>query len=91
MIDLKNLRTQSENLATMRARYFQISVDGAIELLDMLAAAQKDAARYQWLKNNHLRIWRSNLESNLGAESMDLDFEAEGCDLDEAIDAAMQS
>ncbi|MEJ5125811.1 hypothetical protein WH367_07105 [Comamonas sp. MYb21] len=49
----------------------------------------KKAARYDWLRDNHVRAWNSRLESTKGKKTLDIDFEADGHDLDSALDAAM--
>lgn len=54
-------------------------------LLAELDAAREDAARYEYLKKNHVRYWKSTIG---GLDSVDFDFEANGSDVDAAIDAA---
>lgn len=48
-------------------------------------AAREDAARYGYLKKHHVRYWKSAIG---GLDSVDFDFEANGSDIDAAIDAA---
>lgn len=48
-----------------------------------------DAGRYRYLRKHHLREWVSDMPHDKGAPSLDLDFSAEGHDLDAAIDRAM--
>lgn len=51
---------------------------------------RKDAERYRYLRQHHVREWVSDMPENKGAPSLDLDFSAEGHDLDAAIDRAMK-
>lgn len=53
-------------------------------------ALRKDAERYRYLRKHHVREWISDMEHDRGAPSLDLDFSAEGHDLDAAIDRAMR-
>ncbi|MEN5181728.1 hypothetical protein ABE501_18355 [Comamonas testosteroni] len=53
------------------------------------AATIKRAARYCYLRDNYVREWVSRLESSKGKKTLDIGFEADGHDLDAAIDAAM--
>ncbi|WP_429949572.1 hypothetical protein ACQYWY_21675 [Comamonas sediminis] len=48
-----------------------------------------DAKRYRYLRDNCVREWISRLESTKGKKTLDIDFEADGHDLDAAIDAAL--
>lgn len=48
-----------------------------------------DATRYRWLKANCVREWKSDMPHDKGAPSLDIDFEADGHDLDAAIDTAL--
>lgn len=57
----------------------------------LAAKDRADAARYRYLRDNHMREWVSDMPHNKGAPSLDLDFSAEGHDLDAAIDRAMGS
>ena len=50
-----------------------------------IAALQADAERYRYLRDNCTRRWVSNMG---GADSLDIGFDAEGHDLDAAVDAA---
>ncbi|WP_374012747.1 hypothetical protein [Pseudoxanthomonas koreensis] len=50
----------------------------------------KDAERYRYLRKHHVREWESDMPHDKGAPSLDLDFSAEGHDLDAAIDRAMR-
>lgn len=50
----------------------------------------KAAERYRYLRKHHVREWVSDMEHVKGAPSLDLDFSAEGHDLDAAIDRAMR-
>lgn len=52
-------------------------------------ANARDAARYRWIKRHYVRTWVSQLPGKKGAKSVELDFEAEGDDIDAAIDATM--
>lgn len=47
------------------------------------------AARYDWLRDNCVREWVSRLESTKGKKTLDIEFEADGHDLDAALDAAL--
>lgn len=51
---------------------------------------KRDAERYRYLRESHVRKWVSDLPHNKNAPSLDLDFSAEGHDLDAALDRAMQ-
>lgn len=47
-----------------------------------------DGERYRYLRKHHVREWESDMPHDKGAPSLDLDFSAEGHDLDAAIDRA---
>jgi hypothetical protein len=53
---------------------------------DTLAANARDAARYRFLRDNCCRQWESVMG---GVDTLDIDFNAPGHDVDAAIDAAM--
>lgn len=82
MSDLKNLRVQAQRLKDDGARYVPIDPASVLGLLDQLEAAQKDAARYQWLRDNCIKRGIV-IDVGAGAEIPDT--------LDEAIDDAMAS
>jgi hypothetical protein len=48
-----------------------------------------DARRYRFLRDHCKREWVSDMPRDKGAPSLDIDFEAEGHDLDAAVDAAI--
>lgn len=79
MIDLKKLR---EFASCGEA----VNHNVVLELLDMLEATQKDAARYQWL-----RKWKGQEHEPPFTVQHEVDGTVWGGDLDYAIDAAMQS
>lgn len=54
-----------------------------------IAELEQDAERYRYLRKHHTREWESDMPHDKGAPSIDLDFSAEGHDLDAAIDRAM--
>jgi hypothetical protein len=64
--------------------------DELLAILDAEGDVRKDAERYRWLRSNCKREWQSDMPHNKGAPSLDIDFSADGHDLDAAIDAAMQ-
>ncbi|TDS82581.1 hypothetical protein [Comamonas sp. JUb58] len=49
----------------------------------------KKAARYDYLRENCVREWVSRLEATKGKKTLDIEFDADGHDLDIALDAAM--
>lgn len=51
-------------------------------------AAERDARRYRHLKDNHVRRWTSNMG---GPDSLDIGFDANGHDLDAALDAIFRA
>ena len=59
-----------------------------METLNQQIEKAMDAARYRYLRDNHVQRWESVLPEKAGAKSLDLDFSAEGHDLDAAIDRA---
>ena len=79
-IDLKAIRAAAE-----RERRIELYSKDVEVLLDKLEAAEKDAARYRWLK-------RERVESNYEGE-LSIEFECgfdHWNDIDAAIDAAMK-
>lgn len=92
MIDLKKLREY--------ASYGEaVSHKTVLDLLDILEAAQKDAARYRWLRDENTDVAlvldkRTNYtppsDDGLTGGSWDYEYRC-GDELDSAIDAAMQS
>lgn len=78
MIDLKELRLLSEE-------GYQASAVVVFELLDMLEAAQNDAARYQWIaKQKH--VW-----AVLGDRYNMPEIDEGATTFEESIDIAMAS
>ena len=51
----------------------------------------RDAERYRYLREHHVRKWSSDMPHDKGAPSIDLDFSAVGHDLDAAVDRARNS
>lgn len=86
MIDLKNLRDDMEFRAFNDVTSCELSPVQILELLDQLEAAQKDAARYQWLRDNGIE--KSFKLVQTGGVLMTVHSDAT---LDSAIDAAMAS
>ena len=82
MIDLKNLRDDMEFRAFNDVTSCELSPVQILELLDQLEAAQKDAARYQWLRDNCTRAGVI-VDVGAGAEIFNT--------IDDAIDDAMAS
>lgn len=60
--------------------------DLELEAAAAIEQLQRDANRYRFLKDNHVRLW-SGLRGK--CDSLDLDFEGKGDDLDAAVDAAI--
>ena len=58
------------------------------DILNNAIQTATDAARYRYLRDNYVQRWESVLPEKAGAKSLDLDFSAEGHDLDAAIDRA---
>lgn len=85
MIDLTIFRKNTEMINKYRDHSLVENAD-LLELLDMLEAAQKDAARYQWL-----RKWKGQEHEPPFTVQHEVDGTVWGGDLDYAIDAAMQS
>lgn len=91
------------DLEKMRIKAFagDISSGDVLDLLDMLDAAQKDAARYQWLKSQKsLELSSSSMEwtRNDGSKYISTHYLASGGrkhaeleSLDETIDEAMKA
>lgn len=52
---------------------------------DSIVEAMKDAARYRYLREHCVLRWKSNMGS---PDSLSLDFDGSGHDLDAAVDAA---
>lgn len=80
-----------QNMARKFAGAF---LDGAFVFHSRHAAPQAqpaalDAARYRHLRDNCVREWVSRLEATKGKKTLDIEFAADGHDLDAAIDAAM--
>ena len=86
MIDLKNLRDDMEFRAFNDVTSCELSPVQILELLDQLEAAQKDAARYQWLRDNGIE--KSFKLVQTAGVLMTVHSDAT---LDSAIDAAMAS
>ena len=85
MIDLKKLREDVESVKSAGFLHSALTCDEALELLDQLEAAQKDAARYRYIANAK-HAW-----AVLG-DVYDLPAEEHGANnLDESIDIAMSS
>lgn len=49
-------------------------------------AVEADAERYRYLRQNHVSEYESETPYDMSSPSLDLDFSAEGHDLDAAID-----
>jgi hypothetical protein len=50
---------------------------------------EAEAARYRYLRDYCVVEWHSDMARDKGAPSLSIDFEADGHDLDAAIDAAI--
>lgn len=86
MIDLKKMRDTMEFLAFNDAHRADLEPCQVLELLDMLEAANLDAARYQWLAVQH---WVEP-EATFRLGLKDVEFtNAYMAELGAAIDAAM--
>ena len=79
MIDLEKLREIAE---TVETEFFTINADEVLELLDHIAALEKDAGRYEWLRDNCTKAGIV-VDVGAGAEIW--------CTIDEAIDTSMEA
>lgn len=84
--DDKWLQPRDQEVFTIRELYPQSALDALRGEVERLRA---DATRYRWLKANCVREWKSDMPHDKGAPSLDIDFEADGHDLDAAIDTAL--
>lgn len=92
MINLKKLREVLNNAVVKFGSdaVQEVSASTVLELLDMLEVAQKDAARYRWIRKNKVAHGET-IDRIYQDQVVYFSFGLNGNNMDEAIDAAMQS
>lgn len=84
MVDIARLRKYAESVKDVRGALCELSVNSMISILDQLEAAQKDAARYRWIRETYsedgIEFWPDSVAFADTEEK-----------LDAAIDAVMAS
>lgn len=90
MVDLKKLRDDVNRVKDAGFLHSALTCDEAIEIIEKLEAAQKDAARYQWLTLNMINMEVAFI--NPKGEFSSIDWTDDGReDIDGLVDAAMAS
>lgn len=99
MIDLDVIRQQVELASQKRRNNFTLSIDEAADLITRLRQAEKDAARYRWLRDECFGDWEVGgvevsyievtLWKNDGFDNCNFGESLHGAEMDSAIDEAM--